>query len=87
MLGFYREQHQKLFSNAHQLFANIHDTNILVTLATTSSDLAAQDATGQPKLLQLFEALLAAHLETSMVFDAVLPQNQTQRASFWGRRK
>ena len=72
MFGFYREQHQKLFSNTHQPFVNIHDTNILVTLASTSSDFAVQDATGQSKLMQLFEALLAAHLETYMVFDAVV---------------
>lgn len=64
MPGFYMEQHQKLFPNARQPFAQVHDTNILVELASTSADLAAQDVTGQPKLMQHFETLLAAHLES-----------------------
>ena len=87
MPGFYMEQHQKLFPNARQPFAQVYDTNILVELASTSADLAAQDAAGQPKLMQQFEALLTAHLEAGAILDAVVAQNQAQRVAFWERRE
>ncbi len=85
MPGFYMEQHQKLFPNAPQLFAQVYDINILVELASGSANLAAQDAMGQPKLMQHFEALLAAHLEAGAIFDAaVVAQNETQYAALCG---
>jgi len=87
MPRFYMEQHQKLFPNARQPFAQVHDTNILIELASTSADLAAQDAAGQSKLMQQFEALLAAHLEAGAILDAVVAQNQAQRVAFWERRE
>ena len=61
--------------------------NILVEVATTAEDLSAPDDSGQIRLSARFEEILADQLQSGAILDAVVAQNDTQRAQMWHLRE
>jgi FAD/FMN-containing dehydrogenase len=68
-------------------FDRIHDTAVLVEIATTIPDQATARDDGSLPLTDALESVLAAMLETGAVLDAEVARSDTQRAAMWQRRE
>jgi len=68
-------------------FDRIHDTAILVEIATTIPDQATPRDDGSLPLTDSLETVLAAMLDEGAVLDAELARSDTQRATMWQRRE
>lgn len=78
MPGSYMQMHKDHFPNARMPFDTNHDVNILIEVATTSPSMAVND---------ILETTLGAMLQEGRVIDAVIAQNEAQRAEMWERRE
>ncbi|RZO39406.1 MAG: FAD-binding oxidoreductase, partial [Rhodobacteraceae bacterium] len=87
MPRFYIEKYAEHFADRQLPFPIQYDVNILVEVATTAEDLSAPDDTGQIRLSSRFEEILADQLQSGAILDAVVAQNDTQRAQMWHLRE
>ena len=87
MPRFYIEKYAAHFADRQLPFPIQYDVNILVEVATTAEDLSAADDTGQIRLSARFEEILADQLQSGAILDAVVAQNDTQRAQMWHLRE
>lgn len=71
----YIERQLAQIAGAREPFDAPHEVNVLVELA------------GDAGLAELFEDVLGAALEEGLIADAVIAQNDTQRAAMWERRE
>jgi FAD/FMN-containing dehydrogenase len=71
----YIERQLAQIAGAREPFDAPHEVNVLVELA------------GDAGLSELFEDVLGAALEEGLIADAVIAQNDTQRAAMWERRE
>lgn len=78
MPGSYMEMFKTHFPNARPPFDTTYDVNILVELATTSPNMS---------VTEILETTLSEMMEAGVVLDAVIAQNETQRAEIWQRRE
>lgn len=78
MPGIYMERHKAHFPDARPPFNANYDVNILVEIATTSPGMSVGG---------ILETCLGGMLEDERVLDAVIAQNETQRAEMWQRRE
>ncbi len=78
MPGIYMDRHKEHFPEARAVFDTNYDVNILVEVATTSPNMSVGD---------ILETCLGDMLEDERVLDAVIAQNETQRAEMWERRE
>jgi len=83
----YIEQHLRVFPQARQPFADMHDVNILIELAAIAPRDADPLPDGTIPMAALMEDLLAAMMEEGRVLDAVVAQNDRERAEMWTRRE
>jgi FAD/FMN-containing dehydrogenase len=81
------ETHLIVVPGAREPFDASHDTNILIEIATTRPDLSTPGPDGAIPLVTQLETILADLMEEGAVLDAVVAQNQTQRAEMWARRE
>ncbi|MEM6635687.1 MAG: FAD-binding oxidoreductase [Pseudomonadota bacterium] len=65
----------------------IHPFQVLVELASGAPRDTVQDDAGETALNAVFSEILARHLESGGVVDAVLAQNETQRRDLWRLRE
>ncbi|WP_370268063.1 FAD-binding oxidoreductase [Nioella sp.] len=87
MPGAYIDAHLTRFPEARPPFDARHEVNVLIELGAV----AARDSTPGPDgtvpiAAQLEQALMEA-LEAGAVLDAVVAQNEAQRAEMWARRE
>jgi len=87
MPGAYIDAHLTRFPEARPPFDERHEVNVLIELGAV----AARDSTPGPDgtvpiAAQLEQALMEA-LEAGTVLDAVVAQNEAQRAEMWARRE
>ena len=87
MPGAYIDAHLTRFPEARPPFDARHEVNVLIELGAV----AARDSTPGPDgtvpiAAQLEQALMEA-LEAGTVLDAVVAQNEAQRAEMWARRE
>ncbi|MEM9852934.1 MAG: FAD-binding oxidoreductase [Pseudomonadota bacterium] len=73
-------------TGAREPFDAPYPVNILIEAASTREDDAAQ-RDGAPALQGLLQDALFAAMESGAVADAVVAQNETQRAAMWSRRE
>ncbi|WP_272008359.1 FAD-binding oxidoreductase [Roseovarius sp. ZX-A-9] len=83
----YIDAHLERFPDARAPFDESHDINILLEIATTRPDEAAPGDDGQTPIAAHLEAALAALFEDGKLIDAVVAQNEAQRAEMWARRE
>lgn len=83
----YIDGHLALHPDAKPPFEDHHDVNILIEVGTTSTALANPTAQGSIPLTTLLETTLGQLFENETVIDAVIAQNETQRATMWARRE
>ncbi|QGX97067.1 FAD-binding oxidoreductase [Roseovarius faecimaris] len=87
MPGTYIKAHMKRFPEARAPFDEAHDINIMVEIGA----IAARDATPLPDgtipVVAQLETILAEMFEAGLVRDAVVAQNEAQRAEMWARRE
>ena len=68
-------------------FDRIHDTAVLVEIATTIPDQSTPRADGSLPLTDALESVLAQMLETGTVLDAEVAKSETQCSLMWQRRE
>ena len=68
-------------------FAQIHEVNILVELASTAPRDAVVDEAGRVPLQALLEDTLGEMAEAGQVLDAEIAQSDSQRLAMWKRRE
>lgn len=78
MPGTFMNMHQAHFPNARMPFDTHYDVNILVEIATTSPSMS---------VIYILETNLGEMLQDGHVLDAVIAQNEAQRAEMWLRRE
>ncbi|HEB55819.1 MAG TPA: FAD-binding oxidoreductase, partial [Gammaproteobacteria bacterium] len=87
MPGNYVEIYQASHPETRPPFDAPHDVNILIELGATATRDATPDESGEIPLTALLEQVLAGMMEQGLVLDAVVAQNETQRAGMWARRE
>lgn len=83
----YIDGHLALHPDAKPPFDDCYDVNILIEVGTTSAALANPTTNGSIPLTTLLETTLGQLFENETVVDAVIAQNETQRATMWARRE
>ena len=78
MPASYMKMHKDHFPDRRLPFDTNYDVNILVEAATTSPNMQVQD---------ILETTLGEMLQDGLVLDAVIAQNEAQRAEMWERRE
>lgn len=78
MPGSYMEMFKAYFPDARLPFETTYDVNILVELATTSPSMS---------VTEILENTLGGMMQDGLVLDAVIAQNDSQRAEIWQRRE
>ncbi|KPU82855.1 FAD-dependent oxidoreductase [Marinosulfonomonas sp. PRT-SC04] len=78
MPGSYMRQFKAHFPDARLPFEQSYDVNILVELATTSPSMSVSE---------ILENTLGEMMQDGQVLDAVIAQNNSQRAEIWQRRE
>mgnify|MGYP006292338701 CR=1 FL=1 len=79
--------HAAHFPDAAAPFAEAHDVNIMVELASTAPRDATPGPEGQVPLAAHLENVLGDMLEQGLVLDAVVAQSEAQRLAMWQRRE
>ncbi len=87
MPGLYIRQHMAKFPKAGAPFEDIHDVNILVEVGATALRDAGPAEDGSIPIVDYLQETLAAMMEDGDVLDAVVAQNEAQRAAMWARRE
>jgi FAD/FMN-containing dehydrogenase len=82
----YIDKFLELHPEGRAPFEERYDVNILIEAATTSAALGRAREDGVVPLNETLEAILGEMLENGAVLDAVVAQNETQRAEMWDRR-
>jgi len=70
-----------------QPFAQIHEVNILMEIASTAPRDTIPDDTGRVPLQAMLEDTLGQMAEEGIVLDAEIAQSDTQRLAMWKRRE
>lgn len=83
----YMFRYKELFPEKRLPFEAMHETNILVELATTASDLSDVQEDGKTLLGEKLENILAQEFEKGSVHEAVVAQNEAQRQEMWHIRE
>jgi FAD/FMN-containing dehydrogenase len=87
MPGTYIDAHLTRYPEARPPFDARHEVNVLIELGAIAARDSAPGPDGTvPIVAQLEEALMEA-LEAGTVLDAVVAQNEAQRAEMWARRE
>ena len=81
------EAHLARFPDARAPFDARYDTNVFVELGALSSRDAGPDPDGQIPARAHLETVLSQMLDSGQVLDAVIAQNEAQRAEMWARRE
>ncbi|WP_317056914.1 FAD-binding oxidoreductase [Roseovarius rhodophyticola] len=81
------EGHLERFPDARAPFEARYDVNIFVEVGALSSRDADPTPEGQIPARAHLEDVLSQMLENGQVLDAVIAQNETQRAEMWARRE
>ncbi|AXX98775.1 FAD-binding oxidoreductase [Profundibacter amoris] len=87
MPGNYVEMYQASHPETRPPFDTPHDVNILIELGATAPRDVTPDENGEIPLTALLEQVLVDMMEQGLVLDAVVAQNDTQRAGMWTRRE
>jgi FAD/FMN-containing dehydrogenase len=87
MPGNYVEMYQANHPETRPPFDAPHKVNILIELGATAPRDATPDDNGEIPLTALLEQGLGDMMEQGLVLDAVVAQNETQRAGMWARRE
>lgn len=83
----YIEGHLARFNDAREPFDAPHDVNILVEVGTTTPRDSTPGPDGQVPLTSYLEEVLGSMFEDGTLLDAVVAQNDSQRAAMWARRE
>jgi FAD/FMN-containing dehydrogenase len=83
----YIAQHVARFDGAREPFDAPHDVNILVEVAATAPRDCTPGPDGRVPLTGYLEDVLESLFEDGTLLDAVVAQNNTQRAEMWARRE
>lgn len=83
----YIEAHLKTITGAREPFESAQDVNILVEVGATSADACREMEDGRARVSHLLEETLFELMESGAVLDAVVAQNEAQRAEMWARRE
>jgi FAD/FMN-containing dehydrogenase len=87
MPSSYISRHLERVPDAREPFAARHEVNVMIEVGATAPKDANPDETGQVPVVAQLEETLAAMFEDGTVLDAVVAQNETQRAEMWARRE
>ena len=87
MPGRYIEAHLAHVPGARPPFAAHHDINLMVEVGATAPRDATPGPDGQVPLTARLEEVLQDELAAGRVLDAVIAQNDAQRAEMWARRE
>ena len=83
----YIDRHIAIMPGAKPPFEDSYDVNILIEIGATAARDATPGSDGQVPVVAQLEETLGAMLEQGRVLDAVIAQNQAQRAQMWQRRE
>ncbi|MFQ1699006.1 FAD-binding oxidoreductase [Loktanella agnita] len=83
----YIDRHIALISGARPPFEDAYDVNILVEVGATAPRDATPGPDGQVPITAMLEDTLGAMMEEGRLLDAVIAQNDAQRAEMWARRE
>jgi FAD/FMN-containing dehydrogenase len=87
MPAAYMQAHAARFPEARAPFAKPYEVNVLLELGATAPRDVTPGEDGQVPLTGYLEEVLATLMEEGAVLDAVVAQNDTQRADMWARRE
>ncbi len=87
MPRFYLEEYARRFPDTRPPFAEPYEVTVLVEVATSAPRDAAPGPDGVVPLVGHLESVLGRMLESGAVLDAVVAQNEAQRAEIWARRE
>ena len=87
MPGTYIDAYLQRFPEARAPFENRYDTNIFVELGALSNRDAAPNDDGRVPAVAHLESILEQMFGRGIVLDAVVAQNDAQRAEMWTRRE
>lgn len=87
MPASYMKRLAEVRPDIRQPFTPHREVNILVEVGATAPRDATPDATGMVPVTALLEQVLAGMLETGLVLDAEIAQNEAQRRVMWERRE
>lgn len=87
MPGAYLDAFKTRYPDARLPFADRHEVNVLVEVGAVSDRDALPGADGVVPIAAHLEAVLVAAMEAGGVLDAVVAQNEAQRAEMWARRE
>ncbi len=83
----YIEAHLAQTPGAREPFAAPQAVNILLEVGSTVAEECTPDEAGRLPLVDRVEAILAGLFESGALVDAVVAQNEAQRAEMWARRE
>jgi len=81
------DQHLRVFPQARPPFADRHDVNILIEIGATAPRDADPLPDGTVPMAAVLQDYLAGMLAGGQVLDAVIAQNDRERAEMWARRE
>lgn len=87
MPGDYVENYSRMRPSEPMPFAENHAVNVLLELGATAPAMATPGADGAVPLVAQLEEILGRYLEEGRLLDAVIAQNESQRAAMWARRE
>lgn len=87
MPGTYVDAHMAKVKGARPPFAGRHEVNLMVEVGATAPRDAAPGPDGALPVAAYLEEVLAGLMEEGAVLDAVIAQNEAQRAEMWERRE
>ncbi|TNC63896.1 FAD-binding oxidoreductase [Rubellimicrobium roseum] len=83
----YIEAHLAHFPGAREPFEAPHTHNVMVEVGATAPRDAEPGPDGTVPVVALVEQVLADHMETGQVLDAVVARSESQRREMWARRE
>lgn len=87
MPGAYIDAHLTRFPEARPPFDERHEVNVLIELGAVAARDSTPGPDGTVPIAALLEQALMEALEAGTVLDAVVAQNEAQRADMWARRE
>lgn len=75
------------FPEMQQPFDELAEVSVLLEIGATSINDAEVQADGSLPVVNDLEAALGEYLESGLVLDAVIAQNETQRKAMWAQRE
>lgn len=87
MPGAYIDAHLTRFPEARPPFDERHEVNVLIELGAVAARDSTPGPDGTVPIAALLEQALMEALEAGTVLDAVVAQNEAQRAEMWARRE